>query len=95
MKIEHCRRCNKDWCFRGTGRPLRCGHCKSPYWDREKCLRTRVPLVEEVTRAVEGERAGCGNLGHLGIELPGGIHCVACGKLYPERSPALGQAKVY
>ena len=35
MEIKHCKRCNRDWCFRGTGRPLRCGKCKTPYWDLE------------------------------------------------------------
>ena len=35
MKIVHCLRCNRDWCYRGLGRALRCGKCKSPYWDRE------------------------------------------------------------
>ena len=34
MEIKHCAACGQDWCFRGTGRPLRCGKCKSPYWDR-------------------------------------------------------------
>src|SRR5665213_374142 len=36
MEIKHCLRCEKDWCFRGKGRPLRCGKCKSPYWDKER-----------------------------------------------------------
>lgn len=36
MEIKWCKRCGKDWCFRGEGRPLRCGKCKSPYWDQEK-----------------------------------------------------------
>jgi hypothetical protein len=36
MEIKYCNACGEQWCFRGTGRPLRCGKCKSPYWDREK-----------------------------------------------------------
>ena len=36
MKIEHCERCGEDWCYRGKGRAIRCGKCKSPYWDRER-----------------------------------------------------------
>ncbi len=36
MEIKHCERCGGDWCYRGTGRPLRCGKCKSPYWDRPR-----------------------------------------------------------
>lgn len=36
MKIEHCLRCDGYWCFRGTGRALRCGVCGSPYWDQER-----------------------------------------------------------
>ena len=23
MEIKHCKRCDRDWCFRGKGRPLR------------------------------------------------------------------------
>ena len=34
MDINHCLRCGRDWCYRGEGRALRCGKCKSPYWDR-------------------------------------------------------------
>ena len=33
VEIKHCKRCECDWCFRGAGRPLRCGKCKTPYWD--------------------------------------------------------------
>ncbi len=36
MEIKNCKRCGKSWCYRGSGRPLRCGKCKSPYWDKEK-----------------------------------------------------------
>lgn len=36
MEIKHCKRCGEDWCYRGTGRPIRCGVCKSPYWDRDR-----------------------------------------------------------
>lgn len=36
MEIKHCERCGEDWCFRGSGRPVRCGRCKSPYWDRSR-----------------------------------------------------------
>jgi DNA-directed RNA polymerase subunit RPC12/RpoP len=36
MTIYSCKRCGRDWCFRGTGKPLRCGECKSPYWDKER-----------------------------------------------------------
>ena len=36
MEIKVCVRCGKEWCYRGIGRPVRCGKCKSPYWDREK-----------------------------------------------------------
>ncbi len=34
MQINTCLRCNRSWCYRGTGRACRCGVCKSPYWDR-------------------------------------------------------------
>lgn len=36
MQIKHCLRCDEDWCYRGTGAPLRCGKCKSPYWNEPK-----------------------------------------------------------
>ena len=36
MEIKNCKRCGEPWCFHGTGRPIRCGKCKSPYWDRER-----------------------------------------------------------
>lgn len=35
VQINRCKRCNRDWCFRGAGHALRCGKCGSPYWDRE------------------------------------------------------------
>lgn len=35
MEIKHCKRCGEEWCYRGGGEPIRCGKCKSPYWDRE------------------------------------------------------------
>ena len=36
MEILECKRCGEVWCYHGTGRALRCGKCKSPYWDRER-----------------------------------------------------------
>ena len=36
MEIKHCNVCGADWCYRGSGRALRCGKCKSPYWDKER-----------------------------------------------------------
>src|SRR5665213_3251433 len=36
MEIKRCLRCGEDWCYRGSGRPVRCGKCKSPYWDKGK-----------------------------------------------------------
>ena len=36
VEIKHCKACGKEWCFRGSGRALRCGKCKSPYWDQPK-----------------------------------------------------------
>lgn len=36
MTIFTCKACGMEWCFRGVGSPLRCGKCKSPYWDRER-----------------------------------------------------------
>ena len=45
MEIKECLRCGEPWCFRGTGRPLRCGKCKSPYWDRRR--RGEQKILEE------------------------------------------------
>lgn len=36
MELKTCKRCGEMWCFHGTGKPIRCGKCKSPYWDRER-----------------------------------------------------------
>ena len=36
VEIKHCKRCGEDWCYRGIGRPLRCGKCKTPYWDLDR-----------------------------------------------------------
>ena len=36
VEIKHCKACGEEWCFRGSGRALRCGKCKSPYWDQDK-----------------------------------------------------------
>src|ERR1017187_7028487 len=35
-KIFACLACKREWCYRGVGRPKRCGKCKSPYWDKER-----------------------------------------------------------
>jgi len=32
-KICDCRRCGFAWVKRVEGRPKRCPHCTSPYWD--------------------------------------------------------------
>ncbi len=42
MEIKWCKRCGESWCFRGDGNPLRCGKCKSPYWDRERVNANRT-----------------------------------------------------
>jgi hypothetical protein len=36
VEIKRCLRCGGEWCYYGTGRPMRCGRCKSPYWDKER-----------------------------------------------------------
>ena len=33
MTIKTCLRCEKSWCYRGAGTPLRCGKCGTPYWN--------------------------------------------------------------
>lgn len=62
MEIKHCCRCGKDWCFRGDGRPLRCGKCKSPYWDRQfvrgpgngGTIGETMPVLPSSNKAVSG-----------------------------------------
>ncbi len=43
----HCKRCGHDWTPRKEGRPIRCGKCKSPYWDQERQGVEPSELVEE------------------------------------------------
>ena len=59
MEIKHCKRCNRDWCFRGTGRPLRCGKCKTPYWDVEVV----GDAVARTAKKPRAEKASGGNSG--------------------------------
>ena len=76
MRFEHCKRCGGDWCYRGVGRALRCGICKSPYWDREK--RNDVPSVSRskngsipVSGPGNGSAIGGGKIGRAEpIQLP-------------------------
>lgn len=52
MEILHCQRCDKDWCFRG-GPVVRCGNCKSPYWDRKpKNQKSALDTIREVSGAM-------------------------------------------
>ena len=46
MELKTCKRCGEEWCFHGIGRPIRCGKCKSPYWDRERRNEQSYGLVE-------------------------------------------------
>ena len=57
MEIKNCKRCGEPWCFHGTGRPIRCGKCKSPYWDRERVNASRD---EDSGRQVQSEGRGQG-----------------------------------
>ena len=36
IEINKCKRCGHEWANRGGKKPLRCGKCKTPYWDRER-----------------------------------------------------------
>jgi len=46
MKVSlpsfHCLRCEHSWFPRKPEKPLRCGKCGSPYWDRKRQRRVRV-----------------------------------------------------
>ncbi len=57
MVIQHCLRCNEDWCYYGDGRALRCGKCKSPYWDMDRIRPKREENVD----------------GHIGIRRSRGV----------------------
>ena len=35
-RIFHCYRCGSEFVSRQPDGPLRCGHCKSPYWNRPR-----------------------------------------------------------
>lgn len=66
MEIKHCVRCEKDWTYRGTGRPIRCGQCRSPYWDRERTHGTVQAKAVRVRqgRLPDGLGRAAGNSGH-------------------------------
>ena len=36
IAIWICGQCGHEWQSRDDAKPLRCGKCKSPYWDRKK-----------------------------------------------------------
>ena len=55
MAIYECKRCGEPWCFHGTGRPIRCGKCKSPYWDRERQDAVECPKPSGVDRRIPGK----------------------------------------
>ena len=35
-KVWKCDRCGHEWLSRDNKKPLCCGGCKSPYWDRPR-----------------------------------------------------------
>ena len=64
MEIKVCVRCGKEWCYRGIGRPVRCGKCKSPYWDKERKYGN-----DELRGARGGEGGSVGGSGN-GASVP-------------------------
>jgi hypothetical protein len=44
-QIKHCKMCGQPWCCRGSGRPIRCGKCKSPYWERGRVNGAKPSVV--------------------------------------------------
>ena len=62
MELKTCKRCGEVWFFHGSGRPLRCGKCKSPYWDRERRDEAVVVKAKELNH-VNPIRLTCGPLG--------------------------------
>ena len=65
MEIKTCKRCGEPWCFHGTGRPIRCGKCKSPYWDRERINGGNVEVMQTLRPADEakGRQETAGHVG--------------------------------
>jgi len=59
MEIKHCKRCNEDWCFRGTGRPIRCGKCKSPYWDKDRKQGQAGPVAKPGEQRIRKPERAC------------------------------------
>lgn len=42
----HCLRCLHRWVTRKAGRPLKCPHCGSPYWDRLRIRDSKIAKEE-------------------------------------------------
>lgn len=57
MTIYECRACGREWCYYGEGRPVRCGKCKSPYWDRKR-VRGTQGIAEVLSRMKPVEEEG-------------------------------------
>ena len=51
MQVLTCKRCGLPWCYYGVGRAVRCGKCKTPYWDRERKEANRLDSGSAVVQA--------------------------------------------
>jgi hypothetical protein len=85
MEIKTCKRCGEPWCFHGTGRPIRCGKCKSPYWDRER-------VNGEAVRGVPRSTGGTSRPGANGASDKENMPGVSLGQTYrrPAEDPGTG-----
>jgi predicted Zn-ribbon and HTH transcriptional regulator len=53
-RVYGCKRCGWKFVTRRAGKPVRCGRCKSPYWDRERmrpvAVSDKAPVLNERSR---------------------------------------------
>jgi predicted Zn-ribbon and HTH transcriptional regulator len=74
MAIYDCKRCGSEWCYRGTGRALRCGRCKSPYWDRVRGKAVGDEVRPDTRGDAIGEEVRDGGRVVAGGKRPQGIY---------------------
>ena len=51
LQRQTCQRCGKTWWPRQSTKPARCPACKSPYWDKQRRIKSPIePLKVGVTK---------------------------------------------
>lgn len=46
MNKKVCKRCNHVWISRVEHEPVRCPKCQSPYWSRERVIKSTLEVRE-------------------------------------------------